>query len=103
MTLFYQHFIQSCFISANLYNFDKSEKGYSDTFGVPYDYDSIMHYSRTTWTKNGRNTMEAKNDPNRRLGGSTVSKYDIMKLNLMYHCHGMLSVIYLNSYLVNLM
>jgi len=72
---------------ANLYNFDKSEKGYSDTFGVPYDYDSIMHYSRTTWTKNGRNTMEAKNDPNRRLGGSTASKYDIMKLNLMYHCH----------------
>ena len=77
-------------ISANLYNFDKAERGYSDTFGVPYDYESIMHYSRTTWTKNGQNTMEAKDDPNRKLGGIALSAYDVMKLNSMYHCHGML-------------
>ena len=76
-----------CF-SAHLYNFDESERGASDTFGMPYDYNSIMHYTRTAWTKNGRNTMEAKNDPNLKLGGTKLTKYDILKLNLMYHCHG---------------
>ena len=75
-------------LSANLYNFDITDKGSADTFGVPYDYNSIMHYTKTTWTKNGRNTMEAKNDPNKKLGGTKLTKYDILKLNLMYHCHG---------------
>ena len=63
-------------------------EAHSDTFGVPYDYDSIMHYTRTTWTKNGQDTMQAIGDPNRKLGGTKVTAYDIMKLNLMYHCHG---------------
>ena len=64
------------------------EKTEGDTFGVPYDYRSIMHYSRTTWTKNGANTMEAKYDTNQALGGQELSKYDILKLKHMYHCHG---------------
>ena len=75
-------------ILANLYNFDKADRGSSDTFGVPYDYESIMHYTRTTWTKNFKDTMQAKDDPNRKLGGAKLTAYDIMKLNLMYHCHG---------------
>ncbi|XP_065068953.1 uncharacterized protein LOC135694184 isoform X2 [Rhopilema esculentum] len=72
---------------ANLYNFDKTKKYEAETFGVPYDYSSIMHYTKTTWTKNGQDTMQAKNDPDLRLGGTVLSKYDVMKLNLMYHCH----------------
>eukprot|EP00795_Rhopilema_esculentum_P010741 gene10741-19526_t len=61
---------------ANLYNFDKTKKYEAETFGVPYDYSSIMHYTKTTWTKNGQDTMQAKNDPDLRLGGTTKAVKD---------------------------
>ena len=63
-----------------------------DTFGIPYDYQSIMHYTRTTFTKNGQNTLEAKADRNIKLGGGKLSAHDIKKLNKMYQCNCKLSI-----------
>ena len=71
------------------YNFDKKDIFNMNTFGLPYDYNSIMHYSRTSFTMRGATTLAAKHDPNMQLGGNKdLSKYDIMKINAMYHCHG---------------
>ena len=53
-----------------------------------YDYDSIMHYSSTTFTKNGKNTMQAKFDPSKSLGGTKMSSLDILELNKIYQCNG---------------
>eukprot|EP00794_Sanderia_malayensis_P015793 gene15793-17386_t len=72
---------------ANKYNFDKANRHEMDYFGQPYDYKSIMHYSRTSFTRNGQNTIQAKHDPALDLGGKVLSKYDIAKINAMYHCH----------------
>ena len=67
-------------------NFDKSD---SDTsFNAPYDYNSIMHYGRTSFSKNGADTIQAKYDPYLDLGGIELSKYDIMKIKTMYRCNG---------------
>ncbi|CAG5124336.1 unnamed protein product, partial [Candidula unifasciata] len=55
------------------YNFEKSNE--IDTYGLPYDYTSIMHYK--------------ENDPYfQNIIGNTqgLSNYDIQLANLMYNC-----------------
>lgn len=49
-----------------------------------YDYDSIMHYFRTSFSKNGNPTITKKNDYNYGLGGYELSAEDISTLQLMY-------------------
>ena len=53
-----------------------------------YDYESIMHYSRTAFNTNGKNTIEAIHDPNVKLGGKQLSALDIIEINKMYQCNG---------------
>jgi len=72
---------------SQLYNFKKADRYSVETFGTPYDYQSLMHYTRTTFTKNGQSTLESITDANQKLGGIKLSKYDIKKLNSMYHCN----------------
>ena len=58
------------------------------SFGAPYDYKSIMHYNRKAFTKNGKDTIQAKDDPYLKLGGGELTKHDLMKINTMYRCNG---------------
>lgn len=37
--------------------YPNAETGY---FGVPYNYDSIMHYGKTYFSRNGQNTIDVK-------------------------------------------
>lgn len=66
-------------------NFDKNEK--DETFGVQYDYGSVLHYSQTAFSRNGQPTIESKGSPQtkdqmgQRVG---LSSSDIKKLNQMY-------------------
>lgn len=66
-------------------NFEKNEK--DETFGIKYDYGSVLHYSPTAFSMNGRNTIESKggaatkDQMGQRAGLSTS---DIKKLNKMY-------------------
>lgn len=38
-------------------NFYKEDNMTVSNFGVEYDYNSVMHYSSTTFSKNGRRTI----------------------------------------------
>lgn len=71
-------------------NFKKLGVNEVDTQGTPYDYESIMHYSNTAFTRDYKagNTIESKFDPNRKLGNSELSKTDITELNRLYQCGG---------------
>uniref|UniRef100_A0A8W7Q184 Metalloendopeptidase n=1 Tax=Anopheles coluzzii TaxID=1518534 RepID=A0A8W7Q184_ANOCL len=64
-----------------------AKKGTTNSFGVAYDYASIMHYSSNAFSTNGNPTIEAKKpfsgDMGQRIG---FSKSDLAKINLMYGC-----------------
>jgi len=71
-------------------NFNKYTSSQIQHLGEPYDYTSVMHYSATAFSKNGKNTID-------RLDGSTAalsnrvgfSQVDINKLNKLYNnCDG---------------
>lgn len=57
-------------------------------FGVGYDYDSIMHYDKRAYSKNGKVTIETL-DPKYqdRIGQrKELSPGDILKMRRMYNC-----------------
>ena len=54
---------------------------------VPYDYDSLMHYGKTTFSKNGSPTIRAIHDPDKRLGRRDgFSPLDVHEINSLYDC-----------------
>ncbi|KAM3602868.1 uncharacterized protein V6R79_012265 [Siganus canaliculatus] len=57
-----------------------------DTLDLPYDLDSIMHYGKYFFSKNGSPTVVPKNG-GAQIGQRThLSRLDIKKLNRLYHC-----------------
>lgn len=72
---------------AQKYNFDRRKAHQIANVKTVYDYKSIMHYSRTTFTSNGKDTMYAKFDPSLNLGSQELSQLDIQELNEVYQCH----------------
>uniref|UniRef100_A0A182JVY0 Metalloendopeptidase n=1 Tax=Anopheles christyi TaxID=43041 RepID=A0A182JVY0_9DIPT len=70
-------------------NFEKAKKGSTNSFGVSYDYGSIMHYSSNAFSTNGNPTIEAKRAGGNRMGQrSGFSNSDLVKMNAMYGCKG---------------
>lgn len=41
------------------FNFNKYNKETIDSLGTKYDYDSVMHYGKTAFSKNGKPTIVA--------------------------------------------
>uniref|UniRef100_A0A0K0F135 Metalloendopeptidase n=1 Tax=Strongyloides venezuelensis TaxID=75913 RepID=A0A0K0F135_STRVS len=58
----------------------------SNTFGIPYDYGSIMHYDMNTFSKNNGPTVIPKHDLYRKTIGHTykLSFLDIKTVNMLY-------------------
>ncbi|KAL7730856.1 hypothetical protein ACLKA6_003614 [Drosophila palustris] len=70
-------------------NFDKGSSRQHSGYGVDYDYASVMHYSPTSFTKNGQPTLKAlrNNSDARQMGQRRgFSTGDIRKINAMYKC-----------------
>jgi hypothetical protein len=71
-------------------NFVKLNREHTLGFSTPYDYLSIMHYSRYAFTKNGQPTIEALKEPskNNRIIGqrNSLSPGDFIRINEMYKC-----------------
>ncbi|KAJ4919846.1 hypothetical protein JOQ06_023063 [Pogonophryne albipinna] len=55
--------------------------------GTPYDYNSVMQYFRTAFSKNGQPTMIPIPDANVSIGNAReMSRNDISRLNTLYQC-----------------
>ncbi|XP_031548611.1 uncharacterized protein LOC116286289 [Actinia tenebrosa] len=68
-------------------NFNKYKRNDIDVLNTNYDFDSIMHYGKYSFSKNGNPTLIAINDPDRELGQRDgFSEIDIVKINALYDC-----------------
>ncbi|XP_068115999.1 astacin-like metalloendopeptidase [Hyperolius riggenbachi] len=58
------------------------------SFGMPYDYNSVMHYGNYAFSNTSRQpSMVARMDPNMVLGGADgLNTMDITKINRLYNC-----------------
>lgn len=69
------------------HNFNKYTYLQSDNMGIPYNYQSVMHYSNGAFSKNGKDTLVAKVAPELRFGQRTqLTGYDIEQINQLYPC-----------------
>ena len=82
-----QYFIpHRIFVLGEEHNFQIYSKEQLDTQGVNYDPSSIMHYSRTAFSKNGKDTI-IPIKPGTEIGQRKgLSAKDIIELNLLYDC-----------------
>ncbi|XP_030646994.1 high choriolytic enzyme 1-like [Chanos chanos] len=67
------------------YNFKKRD---TDNLGTPYDYSSLMHYSRMSYaTHYSKETITPIPDPSVQIGQKyKLSDTDILRINKLYHC-----------------
>ena len=63
-----------------------------DSYGFPYDYQSMMHYSATAFG-NGNGTVIEVLDKSKKIGQKRgFSQIDVAQINKMYQCGGMMSI-----------
>ncbi|XP_054882706.1 hatching enzyme 1.2-like isoform X1 [Poeciliopsis prolifica] len=71
-------------IPGNEHNFEKVQ---TNNLGTPYDFNSIMHYSKTAFSRNGQPTLLSKANPSLNFGrASSMSANDIARINRLYGC-----------------
>ncbi|XP_064597890.1 zinc metalloproteinase nas-14-like [Liolophura sinensis] len=81
--------IQEQNIPSNLlYNFNRYPLRTVDNYDVPYDYESIMHYSEKAFSVNGLPTIIAKDQRYQHVMGHAkqLSFRDVKLANIMYDC-----------------
>lgn len=70
------------------YNFEKFDENMINSYGVPYDFGSILHYSPTAFAKErGLVTITAKGNRDVKFGQRDgLSDYDVKQARAMYNC-----------------
>ncbi|CAF1379247.1 unnamed protein product [Rotaria sordida] len=71
---------------AEKYNFEKRRQEDLTDLYTKYDYDSIMHYSQTAFSKNGRPTMVPKKSGVQIGHSKNLSPIDIEEIRRFYGC-----------------
>ena len=67
--------------------FEKFLPGETNTLGLGYDLNSIMHYSRNTFSRDGSDTIRPRNPSVTSFGNARrLSTLDIAKANRFYNC-----------------
>uniref|UniRef100_A0A1L8DQ68 Metalloendopeptidase n=1 Tax=Nyssomyia neivai TaxID=330878 RepID=A0A1L8DQ68_9DIPT len=67
-------------------NFVLMDSTTSSMYGLPYDYDSVMHYGPTAFSINGEDTIVARQEGAVFGQRNSMSLVDIRRLNRMYNC-----------------
>ncbi|KAJ8676426.1 hypothetical protein QAD02_012213 [Eretmocerus hayati] len=68
-------------------NFAKSPRATTDAYGIGYDYGSVMHYSASAFSRNGRPTIIPRDRGIEKIGQREgFSVKDIQKIRRMYKC-----------------
>ncbi|XP_052442213.1 meprin A subunit beta-like [Carassius gibelio] len=69
-------------------NFNLHNETESSSLGVPYDYGSVMHYSKTAFSKGSKPTIVTKIPEFLDVIGQSMefSDSDLLKLNRLYNC-----------------
>lgn len=58
---------------------------FTENYNHPYDYESVMHYSKYAFSKNRKPTIEAIDDPSKKLGNwVAMTPTDIAQVKAMY-------------------
>ncbi|KAM9367052.1 hatching enzyme 1.2-like [Symphorus nematophorus] len=66
------------------FNFRKVQ---TNNLGTSYDFNSVMHYSKYAFSKNGKPTIIAKNNSTLSFGlARQMSRNDIIRVNRLYRC-----------------
>lgn len=70
------------------HNFNTSDDTTSSSLGVPYDYSSMMHYSKTAFKNGTEPTIVTKIPAFSDIIGQRMefSDSDLLKLNRLYNC-----------------
>uniref|UniRef100_A0A4W3H4C0 Metalloendopeptidase n=1 Tax=Callorhinchus milii TaxID=7868 RepID=A0A4W3H4C0_CALMI len=87
-------------VPGNEHNFVKMK---TNNMGTPYDYGSIMHYGKYSFSKGGGPTIEPKPDPRVNIGQRDgFSPLDVLKINKLNGCRkcNLFSVNCNNSHLI---
>ncbi|XP_050448327.1 tolloid-like protein 2 isoform X1 [Cataglyphis hispanica] len=84
--------IRDNIMSGQEYNFNKLTEEEVNSLGLPYDYDSIMHYAKNTFSKGTYLDtilpMESHGKKRPEIGQRIrLSEGDIAQTNLLYKCH----------------
>ncbi|NXE89887.1 MEP1B protein, partial [Menura novaehollandiae] len=79
--------------SGKEHNFNKYDDKTSDFLNVPYDYNSVMHYSKTAFRNGTEPTIVTNIADFMDVIGQRMdfSEYDLQKLNRLYNCSSSLS------------
>lgn len=70
-------------------NFVKDDEKKTTTFGIPYDFNSVMHYSARAFSKNSKKTIVPRAwRRGLRMGQRfRFSPLDVDKVNVAYNCN----------------
>ena len=76
----------SCLLIGDEVSFLRKSEANVDMLNTPYDYSSVMHYSRVAFSRNGLPTIETI-QPNAVIGHTgNMSAIDIQRVRLFYNC-----------------
>ncbi|XP_053062512.1 meprin A subunit beta isoform X2 [Acinonyx jubatus] len=80
-------------LSGREHNFNTYDDQESDSLNVPYDYTSVMHYSKTAFQNGTEPTIVTRISDFMDVIGQRMdfSDYDLLKLNRLYNCSSSLS------------